>query len=260
MNGSANTAGFGVSLRRTLCYHEFSRTPSKDVYQLTPAMFSAHLLAALRGSRRNGAEVEITFDDAHRSQLELAVPVLEDIDLRGLFFVPAAWVGVRPETASWSALRELLAAGHSIGSHGDTHALFTLCTRDALTEELQRSRDTLQQKLGVPINSISAPGGRWNLEVVEACVQAGYRTLYTSEPTGRVRLAVLDRSLDIQGRLVLRRTMSEQTAEHYVEQEPALAARLIREYKIKTGLRQAFGEGTYQTLWRLLLRSPSAHD
>jgi peptidoglycan/xylan/chitin deacetylase (PgdA/CDA1 family) len=258
VNDTSKLADADASLRRTLCYHEFSCEPSTDVYQLTPAIFSAHLAAAIRASRRTAAELEITFDDAHRSQLELAAPMLEDAGLRGLFFVPAAWVGVRPETASWSALNALLANGHRIGSHGNTHALLTQCSASVLVEELQKSRDTLQQKLGVPIDSISAPGGRWNPRVAEACIQAGYNILYTSEPTKTLRLKLFDQAIDVRGRLVLRRTMSAETTGRYVGHEPILAARLRLEYGIKHGTKQVLGDFAYETLWRLLLRSPTA--
>jgi hypothetical protein len=258
MNDAVNVASVGASLRRTLCYHEFSRTPSKDVYQMTPAVFGSHLEAAVRASQLTATELEITFDDAHRSQLEHAAPVLEDVGLRGLFFVPAAWVDVRPETASWSALSALLAAGHRIGSHGNTHALLTQCSAPELAEELYRSRDTLQQKLGVPVDSISAPGGRWNLQVAKACVQAGYRSLYTSEPTGMLRLTFLDEAIEVQGRLVLRRTMNAEIAGRYIGQERILTARLLLEYRLKHGIKQTLGDHTYQSLWRILLRSPTA--
>jgi len=245
------------AIRRVLAYHEFSCLLSRDVYQLHPKVFQSQL-RALQTTAQPGVRLQITFDDAHRSQLELATPLLEESGLRGLFFAPAGWIGARPAIATWNQLRALIGAGHAVGSHGQTHTLLTHCSPAQLREELVRSRTTLEDGLGQSVSGISMPGGRWNATVAAACLAAGYRELYTSEPGSTLQWIGDDtgKSLAIVGRLGVRRTMVLHTLVGYAAADPLVTIRLKVEYRAKQALKRALGDVSYQRLWRRLLRSP----
>ena len=263
-------ASFGLrslSPRPVLAYHEFSPHSSRDVYQMKPEAFAAQLCAVQAASAHSCAKpqnaapalpgVEITFDDAHRSQVELAAPLLEEAGLRGLFFAPAGWVGTRAGTANWADLRMLLDRGHRVGSHGDTHALLTHCTPAALQSELVRSRQRLEDHLAQAVETISMPGGRWNVSVAKACADAGYRLLYTSEAgRGSRHLSVGDGEITLVGRLIVRRTMSTQMVAAYAAGSALVTMRLQAEYQVKRVLKQALGDAGYQDVWRRWLRAP----
>lgn len=255
-------------LRCTVAYHELSSSGSRDVYQLTPEVFRSQIAALQRASTRAGVDLGVTFDDAHRSQIQLAVPVLEQAGLHGLFFVPAAWVGVRPETATWSDLRTLRSQGHAIGSHGHTHALLTLCSPSDLELELTRSRNTLEDKLGCAVEAISMPGGRWSPTVAAGCYAAGYREVYTSDPGTTdpgtthpratrevVKANTPGLPIAIVGRLVVRRTMSLDTLSRYASGDRYILARMQLEHRTKQIAKRLIGDVAYQTVWRRLLRA-----
>ncbi len=244
--------------RRVLGYHEFSQSDSRDVYQLAPERFAEQLAAVRTAAMQANHELEITFDDAHRSQVELAAPLLEQAGMTGIFFVPAGWVGVRPQTASWSDLHALVRSGHSIGSHGQTHSLLTHCPPAALEAELVRSRKTLEDQLGCVVQSISVPGGRWNAAVASACLAAGYSQLYTSQPgpAPAQDLAEPQGLLTIVGRLIVRRRMALNTLASYAAGNWLATAHLRTEYQAKQALKRLVGDVGYQALWRRLLRSP----
>lgn len=243
--------------RRVFAYHEFSWRSSQDVYQLHPEIFKAQL-AALQTASYGRMDLKITFDDAHHSQVGLAAPLLEQAGLLGLFFAPAAWVGARVGTAAWSELRALASTGHSIGSHGETHTLLTHCTPAALQNELVHSRQRLEDGLGMPVTAISMPGGRWNAAVAAACLAAGYRELYTSEPASTPAriFSAGECTLAIVGRLVVRRTMSLRTLSRYAAGDHLVALQLQAEYAAKQALKLTLGDGRYQAIWRRWLRSP----
>ena len=79
-----------------------------------------------------GAEItciwpELTFDDGHISNIDLAAPILQSRNLKARFFITAGWTGTKPSYMGWPELRLLHSAGHSIGAHGWTHTLLTHC-------------------------------------------------------------------------------------------------------------------------------------
>lgn len=243
-----------------VAYHELAAAPSRDVYQLTPEAFAQHLQILLAAVTRSRRELRVTFDDAHRSQVELAAPALHHARLRGWFFAPAAWIGHRPGTAGWNELRHLVATGHVVGSHGHTHTLLTHCSPEALREELVRSRETLEDWLGSEVRTLSLPGGRFNTNVLRAAELAGYHELYTSVPsagsTSSAASSATGKSLAVVGRLVVRRTTPFRTLTGYAMQSPWTMAMLAAEHRGKELLKGAVGDAAYQAAWRRLLRSP----
>lgn len=243
---------------RALGYHEFTASASSDVYALDRAAFLAQVHAAEAAGFENALPVEITFDDGHISQVEIAAPALQEVNLHGLFFVPAAWVGTRASTATAAQLRALIAAGHEIGSHGDTHRLLTACNVQELQRELERSRDALEQMLGVEVRKISAPGGRVDGRVLRAARHAGYETFYTSEPQP-ANCTWAEQASDtpnVIGRLVVRRGMTPGLIAAYVAGAPDTIANLRAEYVMKDALKRLVGDAFYQLAWRRLFRAP----
>ena len=249
---------------RVLAYHELSQSPSSDVYELHPAVFQAHVDTARILGFSRGIVSEFTFDDAHVSQIEIAASVLSDSGMYGHFFAPAAWVGRRANTATWQDLRMLCDAGHYVSSHGHTHTLLTQCSAHQLRHELVRSREMLEQKLGIAVDSISLPGGRWNSAVADACVSAGYGSLYTSQPAlAPTMIETAFGPLRLVGRLAVRRNMPRALISRYVKGDPLTHAKLSLGFQVRRSIRSVIGDLRYQNVWRHFLRSPlneARHD
>lgn len=248
-----------------LGYHEFAPTPSADIYRITPQAFSQHLEAIRRacvrlqesqeGIRHACADVSITFDDAHVSQVRYALPVLERTGTAGHFFVPTAWVGHSVHTATWSDLRALMRRGHRVGSHSHRHALLTRCSPAVLRDELVTSKKTLEDRLGEPIDSISMPGGRYNRRVLAECEDAGYRRIFTSRPQpDTTPVCPCNGSSVVVGRLIVRRTLPLSTIADYVRGKQPAVWRLQFGYDCRRAVKTLAGDSLYQTMWRRLLR------
>jgi peptidoglycan-N-acetylglucosamine deacetylase len=62
--------------------------------------------------------VSLTFDDGMKSQLDLAVPMLQEAGLRGTFYVNPRGDDWRERLAPW---REVALAGHEVGNHTVNH-------------------------------------------------------------------------------------------------------------------------------------------
>jgi peptidoglycan/xylan/chitin deacetylase (PgdA/CDA1 family) len=140
-----------------------------------------------------GPCMAITFDDAYRSVIELAFPIMSRLGVPGTVFVPTdhagteqvmqwpgieQWLGTRHEREllpmSWNELGQLADGGWEIGSHTQSHAHLTRVDHARLTAELDCSREACEDQLGRPCLSISYPYGDVDDRVVQAARRAGY--------------------------------------------------------------------------------------
>ena len=124
--------------------------------------------------------VVLTFDDGHASHFELVAPLLVRYRFTGTFFVTTGYIG-KPGYMTWEQLRKLVFLGMEVGSHGATHRPLTGLSPDEVLAELTSSKETLSQRLGVPIQAMAAPGGYWNRTVADASKAAGYEAVWVSE-------------------------------------------------------------------------------
>jgi peptidoglycan/xylan/chitin deacetylase (PgdA/CDA1 family) len=189
-----------------LCYHAVSEDWPADL-SLTPDALDRHLGQLARrgyaglparealGAAPPGRAVAITFDDAYRSVLELAKPILDRYGMRASVYVPTDWAG-RDEPMiwpgieqwhggphehellcmSWDELRALADAGWEVGSHTRSHPRLNEVADDAaLDDELAGSRAACEEAMGRPCESIAYPYGAHDERVLEAAGRAGYR-------------------------------------------------------------------------------------
>jgi peptidoglycan/xylan/chitin deacetylase (PgdA/CDA1 family) len=187
-----------------LCYHAVSeRFPAP--LSVTPEAFERQLgllsRAGYRGATfeqavqtRSGRTVAITFDDAYLSVLQLAKPLLDEAGFPATVYAPTAyldtperplswdgieqWLGGEHEREllpmSWDQLGGLAEAGWEIGSHTRTHPHLTTLGDEALREELVRSREEVEQRLGRDCPTIAYPYGDYDERVVRGAAEAGY--------------------------------------------------------------------------------------
>ena len=195
-----------------LCYHAVSARWTADLSVTEEHLEEQLQLLVTRGYRGmtltdavrgddDGKILVVTFDDAYRSVIELASPLLERLEIPGTVFVPTkfagndapmAWPGIdqwldgehETELAcmNWDELRRLDAAGWEVGSHTHTHPRLTQLDDDTLADEMQRSRTICTEQLGKPCESIAYPYGDHDPRVVAAAEVAGYRAAVTLPP------------------------------------------------------------------------------
>jgi peptidoglycan/xylan/chitin deacetylase (PgdA/CDA1 family) len=233
-----------------VAYHEFSQTPVRDVYAVTRETFLRH---AQRAAECGGLKDWITFDDAHHSQFTIAAPVLNQLGMSGVFFATTAWVGCYPDMMSWRELRELHEAGHTIGSHTHTHPMLTACGDRSLRNELEVSKQLLEDLIGDEVNCISIPSGRVDRRVLAACKGAGYQRVYTSR-VGEYSAPSLELP-EVIGRFVVRRATTEETLRDYLAGEPATCRRLRLAAATREFAKAMVGDSLYQRIWRYSVRA-----
>lgn len=127
--------------------------------------------------------VALTFDDAYRNFSEAAFPILSELGLPATLFVPVGFVegecppplaGAPLHAASWEELSEITASGLvAVGSHTWSHPDLTTLPAPEAEDELRRSRERLEERLGRPVRSFCYPRARWS-PAMEARVRRHY--------------------------------------------------------------------------------------
>ncbi|MCU1248552.1 MAG: polysaccharide deacetylase family protein [Edaphobacter sp.] len=243
--------------RLYLLYHELRHHRSDYSYVVETGEFEKHIDLFLKVRDTEGSELwpEVTFDDGHISNFEFGVPVLQSRAIKARFFITVGWTGQRRDYMGWQELRELLQAGQLIGAHGWSHALLTHCNASELHRELVDARLTLEHKLGIPITTMSLPGGRYNRRILTACHEAGYTQIFTSIPR-----AEPDPAADTIGRLNIRGDMSLEWIAKLLQPGSNLLSGLERQYQVKAAAKSLLGDRLYEKVWALLNRQETETD
>jgi peptidoglycan/xylan/chitin deacetylase (PgdA/CDA1 family) len=135
--------------------------------------------------------VVLTFDDAYDNFVDHALPVLQRHDFPATVYAISGWLGQpmawaakepgRPVPTLMSAarLRDVRAAGITIGSHSATHAKLGDLDPERQRAELADSKAALEDLLGEPVRHLCYPFGNFDLGAVRAAAALGYVSAVT---------------------------------------------------------------------------------
>ena len=141
--------------------------------------------------------VAVTFDDGFESVLQNAIPELTKRHIPFTMFVPSGSLGERPcwvldpEHRAWDervlsredlrVLAKLPLA--QLGSHSITHPNLQRLSADEARRELVQSKVDLEAIAGSQVDVFSFPHGAHSPALLEEARQAGYKRVFTVEPT-----------------------------------------------------------------------------
>ena len=202
-----------------LCYHRLEEHPRpKDPLALTPAEFEKEmqqikdsgftviglqdLLAWRRGDKNIPAKsAVITIDDGFVSGYDTAWPILKKFGYPFTMFVYINYIGSGGKSISWDQLAEMRDAGVDIESHTYSHGdlrnpndkyavdkhTFEMIQNDVKTlgpdgwlkKEIVDSKNVLEKQLGIKVNALAYPFGKYNQKVRDFVKEAGYEAAFT---------------------------------------------------------------------------------
>ncbi len=190
---------------RVLTYHRFGEQ-ARDPYCVSRQEFEAQmrfiseqqlaigeadLLAFLAGERTVPANaVLVTTDDGFRSVLTEMLPILQRHRVPAIAFVSSGLIGTgRAGDAdepylTWPEVRELAAAGVTIGSHAVHHRSLAQLAPAEQQQEAAGSKARIEQELGAAIASFAYPYGTladFDQASADVLRAAGYRLGFTSQ-------------------------------------------------------------------------------
>ena len=105
------------------------------------------LLHEFLAGRAPERSVVLTFDDGHKTNLSVALPILQRYGFRAEFFANVSFIG-QSNFMTWEQLRSLRDAGMSVQSHGVQHDPMTEYSREELVQELRGSKEAIEGNLG----------------------------------------------------------------------------------------------------------------
>lgn len=202
-----------------LCYHRLEEKPRpKDPLAITPGEFEKEMqalkdanfsvipmqdfLAWRRGDKDIPAKCAvITIDDGYSSGYDTAWPILKKFNYPFTMFVYVNYISSGGKSITWDQLAEMRDAGVDIESHTYSHGDLRNPTdkyavdkrtygmiqadvqqlgRDGwLRKEIAGSKQTLEKQLGIKVNCLAYPFGKYNQEVREMVKEAGYEAAFT---------------------------------------------------------------------------------
>ena len=199
-NGRTNAHGI-----RILGYHRITDKP--DLLGVTPGSFREQILWTLDQGFQpvqlndaldllahpvDGRWFCVTFDDGYLDNLTDALPLLLELKVPATIFVPTAiidrtatysWYRRPPEALTWDDLRELLETGViDVQSHTKTHRSLSRLSDHEARDELEGSKQALEQQLGRTITSLAFPAGVYDSRTIAFAQDAGYRATLTTLP------------------------------------------------------------------------------
>ena len=192
---TGNAVAIAADSAVILQYHRFG----EDAYPSTSVtidQFEAHIehltsggytvlpvpeiLDALRGGGQlPDRTVGITVDDATRSTFIEAWPRFEKADFPFTVFVSTDPVDQgHAGIMSWDQLRELVAAGVTVGNHGAAHGRMWQNDDAASRVDLEKARRRIQEELGIDAALFAYPYGEWNSDLRALVEELGFAAAF----------------------------------------------------------------------------------
>lgn len=113
--------------------------------------------------------INCAWDD---SDIDRILQTLEQKQVRATFFLVGNWCARYPEAAA-----KIVAQGHELGSHSNTHPDMTRLSRDEIAAQLDASRQTIEQATGQRVKLFRPPSGAYNDTVVSTARARGWEVI-----------------------------------------------------------------------------------
>lgn len=181
--------------------------------------------------------VMITFDDGYESDYHIALPMLADCGFKAVTFITANLINT-PGYLTWERIRELASAGFSVQSHSLNHRFLNALSFDGMLEELRKSKEMIEDKAGVRVDYVSAPGGRISAAVVRAAAEAGYKGIFNSKPGYEMRR---EKDIFVFSRFVLKNSIGLEEFRKISEKNSFALLKASAVYSAKDLVRKALG-------------------
>jgi peptidoglycan/xylan/chitin deacetylase (PgdA/CDA1 family) len=124
--------------------------------------------------------IRLTFDDGNKSDVSVALPILQNHGCRASFFVSSKVIG-DPGYMDEADIIRLRDAGMTIGCHGVDHVRWTSLPTGELISQVRQSIEALSSIVGNSVDSVAPPFGAYNRRVLRVLREAGVSNVFTTD-------------------------------------------------------------------------------
>ncbi|HWH03157.1 MAG TPA: polysaccharide deacetylase family protein [Gemmatimonadales bacterium] len=184
-----------------LCYHRVGGPLELGVTRVSPKVFRRQMHALAKAGWKTltlsefSASVEspssphphaflLSFDDGYAELAEFAYPIIAEVGFTATTFLITDYIGRSNawdiqytreplRHLDWKAIEGWKARGFEFASHSATHARLTWLDDVRVTDELERSREILNKRLG-ECSAVAYPFGAVDERVAQLAKGAGY--------------------------------------------------------------------------------------
>lgn len=137
----------------------------------------------LRKEKIPPRSIAVTFDDGYKDNYIYAFPVLKKYRIPVTIFIILDDVGL-PHKLNWQEIKEMQDSGLVVfGSHAlGSEPLINIKSSQQLRREIFDSKKILQERLGCEAGIFSYPEGRFNREIRNLAIEAGYKIAVATNP------------------------------------------------------------------------------
>lgn len=120
--------------------------------------------------------ISISFDASWGADKTLSLlDILDEHNVKTTFFLVGGWVDKYPDM-----VQAIVARGHEIGNHSNTHPHMNALDEQAIRDELRMMSDKVENLTGVRPTLFRPPYGEYNNRVVQVARQEGYEVVQWS--------------------------------------------------------------------------------
>lgn len=115
-------------------------------------------------------QVALSFDAAWGNEdTSQILSILEKYQVKVTFFMTGSWISKYPDD-----VKDILAAGHDLGNHSNTHPNMSKLSTEQMKEEIQATHQKVKDLTGYEMTLFRPPYGDYNDAVVNAVKDCGY--------------------------------------------------------------------------------------
>lgn len=173
-----------------ILYHRIDISPINSRYYVAPEKFEEQMkllhdwgytsitTTMLIQAINEGTELPprpflITIDDGNLDNYTNAFPIMQKYGFTGVLYLVSNYIGAQ-DYMTVEQILEMHNAGWEVGSHSLNHFDLTKLQPDTLRAEVIGSRETLEEKLGIPVLTFAYPFGAYNEAAMDYVKSAGY--------------------------------------------------------------------------------------
>lgn len=117
--------------------------------------------------------ISLTFDCAWGAEdMDNILTTLKNENVKATFFVLGEWAEKYPDV-----IKKIVADGHDIANHSDTHPHITNLSEDEIKKEITNANKKIEEISGTKNILFRAPYGEYNDTVIKAATDLGYYTI-----------------------------------------------------------------------------------